>query len=237
MRLKLIACEMLSREMCAAISRAPGQVDFEFLPKALHNLGRGMRSWLQEVVNAVDPDRYDAVVLGYALCGNGVDGLASRAVPLVIPRAHDCIALLMGSRGRFREYFEGNPGVYFRSTGWLERGEDIQQAGYSLEELTRHYGDEAGRYLFEQLNGYRSAYRQLTYIRTGLEPDGRFEQQARTRQPGGTTRKSRSSQSPPMSWSKRRRSPSTRSNFQPRRTASARACCSKRPSGSRPVRM
>jgi hypothetical protein len=179
MRLKLIACEMLSREMCAAISRAPGQVDFEFLPKALHNLGRGMRSWLQEVVNAVDPDRYDAVVLGYALCGNGVDGLASRAVPLVIPRAHDCIALLMGSRGRFREYFEGNPGVYFRSTGWLERGEDIQQAGYSLEELTRHYGDEAGRYLFEQLNGYRSAYRQLTYIRTGLEPDGRFEQQAR----------------------------------------------------------
>ncbi len=179
MRLKLIACEMLSREMCAAIARSPQQVDFEFLPKALHDLGRGMQPRLQEVVDAIDPARYDAILLGFALCGNGVDGLVSRGVPLVIPRAHDCIALLMGCRDRYREYFERNPGVYFRSTGWLERGGDLQRPGYTLEELTARYGEDNGRYLFEQLNGYRSAYRQLTYIRTGLEPDGRFEQQAR----------------------------------------------------------
>ena len=105
MRLKLIACEMLSREMCAAIARSPRRVDFEFLPKALHDLGKEMQPQLQEVVDAVDPTRYDAVLLGYALCGNGVDGLVSRALPLVIPRAHDCIALLMGCRDRYREYF------------------------------------------------------------------------------------------------------------------------------------
>jgi len=183
-RLKLIACEMLSREMCAAIARSPRRVDFEFLPKALHDLGKEMQPQLQEVVDAVDPTRYDAVLLGYALCGNGVDGLVSRALPLVIPRAHDCIALLMGCRDRYREYFEGNPGVYFRSTGWLERGEDIQQPGYTLEELTARYGEDSGRYLYDQLNGYRGAYRQLTYIRTGLEPDQRFEQQARAEAEG-----------------------------------------------------
>ena len=179
MRLKLIACEMLSREMCAAIARSPQQVDFEFLPKALHELGRGMHASLQDAVDAVDADIYDAILLGYALCGNGVDGLVSRTLPNVIPRAHDCIALLMGSRDRYREYFERNPGVYFRSTGWLERGESVAQPGYSLQELTEKYGEDNGRYLYDQLNGHRSAYRQLTYIRTGLEPDGRFERQAR----------------------------------------------------------
>ena len=129
MRLKLIACEVLYREMCAAVARAPHQVDIEFLPKGLHDLGgAAMRARLQEIVDAADPARYEALLLGYALCGNGVAGLRSRALPLVIPRAHDCIALLMGSRQRYQEYFDNTPGVYFRSTGWLERGEHLDQA-------------------------------------------------------------------------------------------------------------
>ena len=38
-RLKLIACEVLYREMCDAVARSPHQVDVEFLPKGLHDLG------------------------------------------------------------------------------------------------------------------------------------------------------------------------------------------------------
>jgi ADP-ribose pyrophosphatase YjhB (NUDIX family) len=190
-RLKLISCEVLYREMCAAVARSPHQVDIEFLPKGLHDLGGpAMRARLQEMADGVDPTQYEAVLLGYALCGNGVAGLVSRALPLVIPRAHDCIALLMGSRERYWAYFENNPGVYFRSTGWLERGENLEQAtltvvrdktgvGYTLEELISRYGEDNGSYLFEQFNGYQRNYRQLAYIATGLEPDGRFERQAR----------------------------------------------------------
>ncbi len=33
MRLKLIACEILYRELCAAVARSVNQVDIEFLPK------------------------------------------------------------------------------------------------------------------------------------------------------------------------------------------------------------
>ena len=191
MRLKLISCEVLYREMCAAVARSPHQVDIEFLPKGLHDLGgESMRARLQEAADGVDPTRYDAVLLGYALCGNGVAGLMSRALPLVIPRAHDCIALLMGSRDRYRTYFDNNPGVYFRSTGWLERGVNLEQAtlrvvrdktgvGYTLAELIARYGEDNGRYLFDEFNGYQRNYRQLAYIATGLEPDGSFEQQAR----------------------------------------------------------
>ncbi|MFV1980286.1 MAG: DUF1638 domain-containing protein [Rhodothermia bacterium] len=43
----------------------------------------------------------------------------------VLPRAHDCITLLMGSRTRYLEYFKAHPGTYFRSvfTGSLVQWE------------------------------------------------------------------------------------------------------------------
>jgi hypothetical protein len=183
MRLKLISCEVLYREMCAVLARSPHQVDVEFLPKGLHDsAGARMREQLQEAVDRVDAAQYDAVLMGYGLCGNGAAGLAARGVPLVIPRAHDCIALLMGSRHRYEEYFQSHSGVYFRSTGWLERGDNMEQLngpGNSLEELTTKYGEDDGRYVFEQLNTYRENYRQMTFISTGLEPNAKFEQKAR----------------------------------------------------------
>jgi len=190
-RLKLISCEVLFREMCAVVARSPHQVDVEFLPKGLHDIGsERMCGQLQEAVDRVDSARYEAVLLGYALCGNGVAGLVARSLRLVIPRAHDCITLLLGSRDRYLSYFDQNSGVYFRSTGWLERGKSLVQlapdsvrrnnpVGYSLDELVARYGEENGRYLHEQLNQYKRTYNQLTFIETGLEPDSSFEQQAR----------------------------------------------------------
>jgi len=186
-RLKLISCEVMFREMCDAVAHSPHQVDVEFLPKGLHDLGaKAMRESLEAAVASSDPAGYEAVLLGYGLCGNGLDGLRAVSIPLVIPRAHDCIALLFGSRHRYREYFEQNPGVYFRSTGWLERGRSLAQLaqqrtgiGATLEELIAKYGEDNGRYLYEELYRYEGAYRQLTYIETGLEPNDSFERHAR----------------------------------------------------------
>ena len=191
MKLKLICCEVLYREMCAMVARTPHQVDVEFLPKGLHDIGaEGMLRRLQEVVDSADPERYDAVLMGYALCGNGIAGLEARRLPLVAFRAHDCIAILMGSRQAYDQYIQENSGVYFRSTGWLERGKNLEQsmlrtskkksgAGFSLEELIAQYGEDNGRYLWEQFNQYQNNYHKLAYIETGLESDGSFEEQAR----------------------------------------------------------
>ncbi|MGO9230048.1 MAG: DUF1638 domain-containing protein [Bryobacteraceae bacterium] len=186
MRLKLISCEVLFREMCDACARSPHQVDLEFLPKGLHDLGgRPMAAKVQEAVDRTPEGVYDAILLGYGLCGNGLDGLAARHTPVVLPRAHDCIALLMGSRERYQAYFEGNPGTYYRSTGWLERGKGLQQLTHntigmdeSLEALIRKYGEDNGRYLYQELTRYRSQYSKLTYLETGLEPDEKFVAEA-----------------------------------------------------------
>jgi hypothetical protein len=188
MRLKLISCEVLFREMCHACAHSPHQVDVEFLPKGLHDLGgKPMAAQIQEVVDRTPEGMYEAILLGYGLCGNGLDGLTARHTRLVLPRAHDCIALLMGSAGRYLTYFERNPGTFYRSTGWLERGKGLQQLTHqtmgfdeSLEALIRKYGEDNGRYLYEEMTRYQAQYRKLAFIETGLEASGKFVDEAAT---------------------------------------------------------
>ena len=188
MRLKLIGCEVLFRELCHACAQSPQQVDVEFLPKGLHDLGgKPMAARIQEAVDRTPAGVYDAILLGYGLCGNGLAGLTARHTRLVLPRAHDCIGLLMGSRERHAAYFEANPGTYYRSTGWLERGKGLQQLTHSttgfdesLAALIEKYGEDNGRYLYEELTRYRSTYRRLTFIETGLEAGGNFTAEAAT---------------------------------------------------------
>ncbi len=190
MRLKLISCEILYREICAAIARAPHQIDVEFMPKGLHDIaGKGMCERIQAVLDEVDESRYEAIILGYALCGMGLAGLTARTKPVVLPRGHACITLFLGSRQRYQEYFDGNPGVYFKTTGWIERGRDLNQVGsdtykkmgfgQTMEELTAKYGEDNARYLWEQMGGYTSNYGKLTFIEMGIEPDDSFEHQVR----------------------------------------------------------
>lgn len=187
MKLRLISCEVLYREMCDAVARSPHQVDAEFLSKGWHDLGgRRMAALIQERIDAVPAGDYDAILLGYGLCGNGLSGIEARHTMLVLPRAHDCIALLMGGRGRYQAFVEEFPGTFYRSTGWLERGKGLKQPTHgttgmdaTLEEFIEKYGEENGRYLYDELTRYRSAYQRLVYIETGLEPDGRFEEEAR----------------------------------------------------------
>jgi len=191
MRLKLIACEIFYRELSAAVARSVNRVDVEFLPKGLHDIGQaGMSARLRETLDAVDVSQYEAVLLGYGLCSNGLLGLAARAVPLVVPRAHDCITLFLGGKERYLDYFLGHPGVYFKTTGWIERGErlaqhapdsiqNLQGMTQSYEELVAKYGEDNARFLHEELCNMTRNYSGLTYIAMGIEPDDRFERQTR----------------------------------------------------------
>lgn len=190
MRLKLISCEIFYREVCAVVARSVNQVDVTFLPKGLHDIGAPqMLDRLQSALNGVDESDYQAVLFGYGLCGTGLAGLTARAKPLVVPRAHDCITLFLGSKERYGEYFQTHPGVYFKTSGWIERGEGLQPLahkelrkaglGYSFEELVEKYGEDNAKFLWGQLGDYTRNYSQLTYIEMGVEPDDRFERATR----------------------------------------------------------
>jgi hypothetical protein len=189
-RLKLIACEILYRELCTAVARSANKIDVEFLSKGLHDIGAaGMSARLTEALAAVDKEKYDAVLFGYALCSNGLVGLTAPSIPLVVPRAHDCITLFLGNKERYLDYFQSHPGVYFKTSGWIERGEGLSQypqdaihhqAGMmqTYEQLVAKYGEDNAKFLYEQLCNMTRNYSGLTFIAMGIEPD-RFEQQAR----------------------------------------------------------
>ena len=189
MRLKLIACEILCREFCWAIARSPHRVDVEFLPKGLHDIGQiAMNARLVEVVEAVNTEQYDAILMGYALCSNGLVGLKAKSVPLVLPRAHDCITLFLGDKQKYLKYFEANPGVYFKTSGWIERGEQLEQLGHesiqsqsgmnqSYAELVEKYGEDNAKFLAKQFADMTHNYSKLTFIKMGIELDERFEQE------------------------------------------------------------
>ena len=191
MRLKLIACEIFFRELCAAAARSINQVDIEFLPKGLHDIGQaGMSARLAEALDRVETERYDAILLGYWLCSNGLVGLTARTRPLVIPRAHDCITLFLGSKERYLDYFHSHPGAYFKTTGWIERGDSLTQhnpdsiaersgMAQTYEELVARYGEDNAKFLYEQLCDMTRNYSGITFIEMGVEPDDRFERLAR----------------------------------------------------------
>ena len=190
--MKAIFCQVFTREMNSAISRSTHAVETEILPMGLHDLGATMRPHLQEQIDAADANGYDAILLGYALCGRGTEGLRARKTQLVLPRAHDCIGLLMGDRHRYQAYFDAHPGTYFRSPGWVEFAspdQALQPAHASAknkigerrsrEELIAQYGEENGNYLFEQFRSFRRSYSGLTYISTGVESEDAFRVEAR----------------------------------------------------------
>ncbi|MDP6207608.1 MAG: DUF1638 domain-containing protein [Roseibacillus sp.] len=135
-RFRVISCSVFRREMAEAARRSPCHIDLTFLPKGLHEIDCSlMRKRIQEEINDVDEADYDAILLGYGVCNNGSTGLTAGTIPLVISRAHDCITLLMGSKERYLDYFQENPGVYFKSSGWIEgsrNSDEINQLSISL---------------------------------------------------------------------------------------------------------
>ena len=173
----LISCAVMARESyyCAAISK--NIIDIVMLDQGLHDIGeKGMVAELQKAIDAVDIEKYDAILLGYGLCNNGIRGLHAE-IPLVIPRAHDCITLLMGSKERYREYFDNNPGTFYKSSGWVERvkhnlsnpDSTTRQLGMATyQEYVEKYGKENAEYLMETLEGGLNHYEQMTYIDTGI---------------------------------------------------------------------
>ena len=186
MRYAFIGCEVLFREFCVAAARASAQVDVVMMPQGLHNVPADLRTRVQQEIDRLDadgpqfvpygdgtvvsPPKYDAILLGYALCSNGVVGLSSQRTPLVIPRGHDCITLLLGSKERYQEYFETHRGIYWYSAGWIER---TLQPGRERWELIRNryvaqYGEDNADYLMEMEQGWFKEYHWATYINWNL---------------------------------------------------------------------
>ncbi len=187
MRLCAISCEVFARECARAAANSPHIVDLSFQPFGLHDTPDELRRQVQSEIDKRSTGQFDCILLTYGLCSRGTAELVARDTPLVIPRAHDCITLLLGSRARYENEFQQHPGTYYYSTGWIERKEgDIQQGTFvalkevelarRLQEYTEKYGEDNARYLIEQEGLWLSSYDRAAFINTGLGDVERYRQ-------------------------------------------------------------
>lgn len=190
MKYLLIACKVFYREVCYCVSQSPHEVDIHFLPQGIHNYGKkGMREGIAKTLSGIDEARYDAILLAYGLCNNGLAELKANKIPMVIARAHDCLTLFMGNKETYQRYFLTHPGTYYLTSGWIERSDDqheVKQLGLEtrdptgggLSDLIEKYGEEKAKYLWEKMFG-NTHYSRIAFIEMGIEPNDKFENQAR----------------------------------------------------------
>ena len=122
MRFKAVICSVLKREIEHLLPKVQHQVDIVWMEQGLHATPHVLRTRMQEAIVETDGTEYDAFLVGYGLCGRGIARLWAKDIPVVIPRAHDCITLLLGSKERYAEYFRTHRGVYWYSAGWIGLG-------------------------------------------------------------------------------------------------------------------
>ncbi len=182
MRLKVIACKVLLREMSLVAARCNTILDFTWMRQGYHATPAVLQKVLQNEIDKIDADndpysctmeqtgeKFDAIVLGYGLCSNGVLGLKSEKYPIVIPRAHDCITLFLGSKERYKQLFnELGGGVYWYTSGWVEHAglPDKSRSERLYEYYLEKFEDEdTAEYLVETMTqSWMEKYNSMAYI-------------------------------------------------------------------------
>lgn len=161
MYLKVIACNVFFRELSYCAAQSPHTIDLEFFELGEHvhcdQLRQHVQTKIAQAELAAKP--YNAILLGFGLCGNAAKGLRAGKIPLVIPRAHDCCTILLGSKTRFKENFQDNPSTPFSSAGYMERGEyfvrrDNGQIAYGdgYAALVSQYGEDDAKYIWDSMH-------------------------------------------------------------------------------------
>jgi hypothetical protein len=191
LRLQVIACPVFQRELELLAADAKTELAFRHLDMGLHEgNAEVLRAALQNAIDGTAAGSCDAVAIAYGVCNRGVVGLRARAVPLVIPRAHDCIGMLLGSSRCYLAQLEVQPGTYFQSAGWLEhspangeiRRQDLTfgpNTSVTREQLVEKYGEENADYQLEQFKNFTQHYERLAYIDTPVPQSARWEAAAR----------------------------------------------------------
>jgi hypothetical protein len=194
MRLRIIACGVFEPELTHLAGQSPHEVAVELLEAGLHDRPDLLREQAQAAIERTEAEGgFDAIALGYGLCGRGVAGLIARTIPVVIPRAHDCMTLFMGSRAAYRKQFAAEPGTFYITPGWYEN--KVRPLGHDKEKhydsgcdvaqdarfapLAERYGPDRAAYIIHFHDSWKRNYTRAAYIDTGAPHPEKYQAYAR----------------------------------------------------------
>jgi len=184
-----LTCEALARSIYSLSAETSHIVTTRLFRQGLHSRPKGLRAILQEEIDGVEEGSYDAILIVYGMCGTSTVGLTAQHTPLVMPRAHDCITLYLGSRERYNEEFDRHPGTYWYSVDYMERTEPgasvalgaagIEDTEAQYEAYVNKFGKETADMLIEEMRKWSQHYTRAAFIKTGLGNSEPYEQMAR----------------------------------------------------------
>ena len=193
MRLQLVLCDMLMLPVETLSADSPHDIVISDLSASLHNEPLPLRDRIQEHIDRIEAEdpEVDAILLGYGFCGGATGGLTSTRVPLVLPRAHDCVTIFLGSRERYMREQESAPGTYWFTEDNVKRGnafmgallgssERSNSVQATYDEYVEKYGKENADYLMEALGEWQQHYSRGAFLETGMAPDEVAKERAQT---------------------------------------------------------
>jgi hypothetical protein len=190
MRLKSLTCDALARPVYFCSARSPQIVDVQLVERHLHK-PEEIRGRLQQLIDEAEDQGYQAVVLAFGLCGQATAGLVARSIPLVLPRAHDCITLFLGSRQRYKAEVEQEPGTFWYSQDYLERKSE-NSGGLAMgattdadtqlmyEKYILKYGRAKADRLMAVMSEWMTHYTRAVYLDLGFGDGSASEAEARS---------------------------------------------------------
>ena len=182
-----LTCSALARSIYNLAATGPHIVTVQLFDQGLHNRPASLRELLQAAIDAVELGEADAILLAYGICGTSTLGLCAGDIPLVIPRAHDCVTLYLGSRQRYQEEFDAHPGTYWYSADYLERSKSNSGLGASMpgaidstyDDYVVRFGQDNADYLMSVMGEWSKHYTRSVFINTRQCNTDHFEALAR----------------------------------------------------------
>jgi hypothetical protein len=159
----IIACQVL-QSMLEQLLPDDLATQITFMDYGLHRVPSKMTWTLQDAIDSIQEP--SLVVLGYGLCGNGLNGIRAGVHTLLVPRTDDCIAILLGSRQAYVREFEAVPGTYYLSKGWLESGSHPLK---EYKEYVEKYGPAEAEWIMDQQYQHYERLVLVTHSETDMD--------------------------------------------------------------------
>lgn len=154
MRTAFIGCKTIEEEVEHILKEE--QISFAqkyYVESGLHNSTDRLRKAMEEQMSKITPGSVDRLLLCFGLCGNVIDGMKTGDYETILPKADDCITLLLGSAEKRRKW-DKEEMSYYLTRGWLMGEANLQKEYLHTVSL---YGKEMADDIYEQIfQGYRS---------------------------------------------------------------------------------
>lgn len=122
-RLGVIACDIMKRELAPLLEKVPCISRIVYLEMALHCYPEKMKAAIKEQIKLIK-NEVDAIFLGYGFCQSLKDIEDEFDIPVVMPQLDDCIQIFMSPQ-KYHNEIRKEVGTWFMTAGWAEAGAEM----------------------------------------------------------------------------------------------------------------